>query len=98
MRELLVSYGVTVRLGVPVVRIASDHVMVGHERIEARTVVWAARSAPPIAGERETIPARRWGVVESEKIYRDAVPGCARQIALVGRTLLRLAAGESSWV
>jgi len=40
--SMLEKRGVAVRLGVPVAAIASDHVMVGDERIEARTAIWAA--------------------------------------------------------
>jgi NADH dehydrogenase len=89
--ELLIKHGVTVRLGVPVVRIASDHVIAGDEWIETRTVVWATRSAPPVAIERETIP--RWRVARVGPIYRDGVAACARQIARVGRTLITPLAG-----
>jgi len=46
--ELLERHGVTLRLGVPVLAVASDHVFAGEERIEARTVVWANASAPPV--------------------------------------------------
>lgn len=48
----LEKMGVEVRLSSPVTGIAEDHVMLGEERIEARTVVWAAGiAASPLTSQ-----------------------------------------------
>ena len=48
----LVRLGAEVRKGTPVTAVAEDHVMVGAERIETRTVLWAAGVAAS--------PAAKW--------------------------------------
>jgi NADH dehydrogenase FAD-containing subunit len=50
-RQRLVSLGVDVRLGKPVQSIDADGVVIGEERIQARTVVWTAGVAPSPAGK-----------------------------------------------
>jgi NADH:ubiquinone reductase (H+-translocating) len=45
-RQRLVSLGVDVRLGKPVQAIDGDGVVIGDERIQAKTVVWTAGLAP----------------------------------------------------
>src|SRR6202034_1804143 len=50
-RQRLVSLGVDVRLGKPVQTIDADGVVLGDERIRAKTVVWTAGVAPSPAGK-----------------------------------------------
>jgi len=50
-RRRLVSLGIDVRLGKPVQAIDGDGVVLGDERIRARTVVWTAGVAPSPAGK-----------------------------------------------
>src|SRR6202045_2212624 len=50
-RQRLVSLGVDVRLGKPVQSIDADGVVIGDERIQAKTVVWTAGVAPSPAGK-----------------------------------------------
>jgi len=50
-RQRLVSLGVDVRLGKPVQSIDADGVVIGEERIQAKTVVWTAGVAPSPAGK-----------------------------------------------
>jgi NADH dehydrogenase len=50
-RLRLVSLGVDVRLGKPVQSIDADGVVIGDERIHAKTVVWTAGVAPSPAGK-----------------------------------------------
>jgi NADH:ubiquinone reductase (H+-translocating) len=49
--QRLVSLGVDVRLGKPVQAIDGDGVVIGNERIQAKTVVWTAGVAPSPAGK-----------------------------------------------
>jgi NADH dehydrogenase len=49
--QRLVSLGVDVRLGKPVQAIDGDGVVIGDERIQAKTVVWTAGVAPSPAGK-----------------------------------------------
>ena len=50
-RQHLVSLGIDVRLGKPVQSIDADGVVIGDERIQAKTVVWTAGVAPSPAGK-----------------------------------------------
>ena len=50
-RKRLVALGVDVRLGKPVQAIDGDGVVIGDERIQAKTVVWTAGVAPSPAGK-----------------------------------------------
>jgi NADH:ubiquinone reductase (H+-translocating) len=50
-RRRLMSLGVDVRLGKPVQSIDADGVIVGEERIQAKTVIWTAGVAPSPAGK-----------------------------------------------
>jgi NADH dehydrogenase FAD-containing subunit len=50
-RQRLVSLGVDIRLGKPVQAIDADGVVLGDERIRAKTVVWTAGVAPSPAGK-----------------------------------------------
>jgi NADH dehydrogenase len=50
-RQRLVSLGVDVRLGKPVQSIDGDGVVIGNDRIQAKTVVWTAGVAPSPAGK-----------------------------------------------
>jgi NADH dehydrogenase FAD-containing subunit len=50
-RQHLVSLGIDVRLGKPVQSIDADGVVIGDERIRAKTVVWTAGVAPSPAGK-----------------------------------------------
>ncbi len=58
----LVRLGTEVRTGTPVSSVAADHVMVGAERIETRTVVWAAGVAAS--------PAAKWLGAEKDRAGR----------------------------
>ncbi|MFO0988919.1 MAG: NAD(P)/FAD-dependent oxidoreductase, partial [Alphaproteobacteria bacterium] len=58
----LVRLGAEVRTGTPVSSVAADHVMVGAERIETRTVVWAAGVAAS--------PAAKWLGAEKDRAGR----------------------------
>jgi NADH dehydrogenase FAD-containing subunit len=49
-RQHMVSLGIDVRLGKPVKAINDDGVVIGDERIQAKTVVWTAGVAPSPAG------------------------------------------------
>lgn len=59
--------GVEVRLGVPVSRCDADGAVVGHERIEARTLVWAAGVVAS--------PAARWLGAACDRAGRVTVEG-----------------------
>jgi NADH dehydrogenase FAD-containing subunit len=50
-KQRLMSLGIDVRLGKPVQSIDADGVILGDERIQAKTVVWAAGVAPSPAGK-----------------------------------------------
>jgi NADH dehydrogenase FAD-containing subunit len=50
-RQQLVSLGIDIRLGKPVQSIDADGVVIGSERIQAKTVVWTAGVAPSPAGK-----------------------------------------------
>jgi NADH dehydrogenase len=50
-RQRLVALGVDIRLGKPVQAIDGDGVVIGAERIQAKTVVWTAGVAPSPAGK-----------------------------------------------
>jgi NADH:ubiquinone reductase (H+-translocating) len=50
-RRRLISLGIDVRLGKPVQTIDGDGVVLGDERIQAKTVVWTAGVAPSPAGK-----------------------------------------------
>jgi len=50
-RQRLMSLAVDVRLGKPVQSIDADGVIIGEERIQAKTVVWTAGVAPSPAGK-----------------------------------------------
>ena len=50
-RQRLVSLGIDVRLGKPVQSIDGDGVVIGDDRIQAKTVVWTAGVAPSPAGK-----------------------------------------------
>ena len=50
-RQRLLSLGVDVRLGKPVQSIDADGVVIGEERLQAKTVVWTAGVAPSPAGK-----------------------------------------------
>lgn len=57
--------GAEVRLGAPVTEVAADHVMIGTERIETRTVLWAAGVAAS--------PAAKWLGAQKDKAGRAIV-------------------------
>jgi NADH dehydrogenase len=57
--------GAEVRTGTPVTACAADHVMIGSERIETRTVIWAAGVAAS--------PAARWLGAEKDRAGRVVV-------------------------
>ena len=57
--EALRALGVEVRINAPVSEITSDQVMIGRERISARTIVWAAGI--------EASPAAQWLGVEHDR-------------------------------
>jgi NADH dehydrogenase FAD-containing subunit len=61
----LVRLGAEVRKGTPVSAVAADHVMVGAERIETRTVLWAAGVAAS--------PAAKWLGAEKDGAGRAIV-------------------------
>ena len=61
----LVRLGATVRKGTPVSAVAEDHVMVGAERIETRTVLWAAGVAAS--------PAAKWLGAQKDRAGRAIV-------------------------
>src|SRR5580692_7973818 len=50
-RQHMMSLGIDVRLGKPVQAIDADGVVIGDERIQAKTVVWTAGVAPSPAGK-----------------------------------------------
>jgi NADH:ubiquinone reductase (H+-translocating) len=54
--------GAEVRLGTPVTAVGADHVMIGAERIETRTVLWAAGVAAS--------PAAKWLGAQKDKAGR----------------------------
>jgi NADH dehydrogenase FAD-containing subunit len=54
--------GAEVRAGTPVTAVAADHVMIGAERIETRTVIWAAGVAAS--------PAAKWLGAQKDKAGR----------------------------
>src|SRR6202789_2007102 len=60
-RQRLVSLGIDVRLGKPVQSIDADGVVIGEERIQAKTVVWTAGVAPSPAGKWLGFPCARAG-------------------------------------
>ncbi len=62
-REQLVQLGVDVRLGAPVERIDSEGVVIGGQRIAARTVLWAAGVAASPLGAGLGVPLDRAGRV-----------------------------------
>jgi NADH dehydrogenase len=62
-RQRLVSLGIDLRLGKPVQSIDVDGVVIGEERIEAKTVVWTAGVAPSPAGKWLGCPVDRAGRV-----------------------------------
>jgi NADH:ubiquinone reductase (H+-translocating) len=51
VRQRLMSLGIDVRLGKPVKTIDEDGVVIGDERLQAKTVVWTAGVAPSPAGK-----------------------------------------------
>jgi NADH dehydrogenase FAD-containing subunit len=61
-RAALTRLGVEVRTGQPVKAIAADHVVLGDERLETRTVVWAAGVTAS--------PAAKWLGVEADRAGR----------------------------
>jgi len=61
----LVRLGAQVRTGTPVTAVTDDHVMVGSERIETRTVLWAAGV--------EASPAAKWLGCAKDKAGRVTV-------------------------
>ncbi len=64
-QRALVRLGAEVRTGTPVTAVADDHVMIGTERIETRTVLWAAGVAAS--------PAAKWLGAEKDKAGRVVV-------------------------
>jgi NADH dehydrogenase FAD-containing subunit len=58
----LARLGAEVRTGTPVTAVGADHVMVGDERIETRTVIWAAGVAAS--------PAAKWLGAQKDKAGR----------------------------
>ena len=74
-RELLTRHGVSIRVSTPVVAVASDHILAGAERIDTRTVVWAAASAPPVA---EQAPAQKLDPGRRRPLPRRAQPRARR--------------------
>jgi NADH dehydrogenase len=83
-RELLTRHGVSIRVSTPVVAVASDHILAGAERIDTRTVVWAAASAPPVA---EQAPAQSWTLADAA-LYHAATAACATYIAAFSRLFI----------
>jgi len=79
----LESLGVEVRLGRSVDRIDADGVLVGSERIAARTVIWTAGVAPSPAGKWLKAPTDRAGRVRVQPDL--TVPGHP-EILVVGDT------------
>ncbi|MCW5774378.1 MAG: NAD(P)/FAD-dependent oxidoreductase [Rhodospirillaceae bacterium] len=83
----LVRLGAEVKAGTPVTAVTADHVMVGDERIETRTVIWAAGVAAS--------PAARWLGADKDRAGRVIVgadltlPGHA-EIFVVGDTAAML--------
>lgn len=71
----LEKLGVEVRTGQPVKAIAADHVMLGEERLETRTVIWAAGVAAS--------PAAKWLKVEADRAGRVKV---APDLSVPGKT------------
>jgi NADH dehydrogenase FAD-containing subunit/uncharacterized membrane protein YphA (DoxX/SURF4 family) len=61
-RTALTRLGVEVRTGQPVKEIAADHVVLGDERLETRTVIWAAGVTAS--------PAAKWLGVEADRAGR----------------------------
>lgn len=61
----LMRLGAEVKAGTPVTAVAADHVMVGTERIESRTVLWAAGV--------EASPAAKWLGAQKDKAGRAIV-------------------------
>jgi NADH:ubiquinone reductase (H+-translocating) len=66
-RRSLTRLGVEVRLGSPVTDCTIDGVMIGSERIECRTIVWAAGVAAS--------PAAEWLAAEHDRLGRVMVKG-----------------------
>jgi NADH:ubiquinone reductase (H+-translocating) len=83
----LEQLGVEVRLGVPVTAIDSSGVEIGPERIEARTVIWAAGVAASPAGHWVAAKCDRVGRIEVDPDL--SVPGHP-EIFAIGDTALVL--------
>jgi NADH:ubiquinone reductase (H+-translocating) len=80
-KQVLEGLQIQVRLGTRVTGIDDDGVMLGSERIEARTVLWGAGVAPSPLGRMLGAPVNRSGQVE---VAADlTLPGDAR-VSVVG--------------
>jgi NADH dehydrogenase FAD-containing subunit len=82
-RQRLVSLGVDVRLGKPVQSIDADGVVIGEERIQAKTVVWTAGVAPSPGGKWLGCTVDRAGRV---RIQPDLTVSDHPEIFVVGDT------------
>ena len=82
-RQRLVSLGVDVRLGKPVQSIDADGVVIGEERIQAKTVVWTAGVAPSPGGKWLGCTVDRTGRV---RIQPDLTVSDHPEIFVVGDT------------
>src|SRR6201996_890489 len=83
VRQRLISLGVDVRLGKPVQAIDADGVVIGDERIQAKTVVWTAGVAPSPAGKWRGCEVDRAGRV---RIQPDLTVPNHPEIYVVGDT------------
>jgi NADH:ubiquinone reductase (H+-translocating) len=82
-RQRLMSLGVDVRLRKPVQSIDQDGVVIGSERIRAKTVVWTAGVASSPAGKWLGCPVDRVGRV---RIQPDLTVPALREIFVIGDT------------
>src|SRR5271156_6373693 len=82
-RQRLVSLGIDVRLGKPVQAIDADGVVIGEERIQAKTVVWTAGVAPSPAGKWLGCPVDRAGRV---RIQADLTVPDHPEVFVIGDT------------
>ena len=90
-KHYLESIGVTVMLGHNVEQVDADGVVVGGQRIHAKTVIWGAGNAAS--------PAGKWLGVETDRAGRVKVnPDCSApgfpEIFVVGDTMLMLEDGK----
>jgi NADH dehydrogenase FAD-containing subunit len=91
-RKTLTSLGVEVRLGAPVTLIDADGVVMGGERLEARTVLWGAGVAASPAARWLGAPADRAGRVMVGPDLR--VPGFDNVFAIGDTAHAEMAPGK----